>query len=277
MSENVEATEKKTSPEIEKIDIMNLVAAFWNGFKRLWFVLVIIVIVCTVRSYFSTSFSYTPQYVASATVSVTTPGGSYTNIESAQEMAAIFPYILTSGVLEDVVLNDMGLKSLPGQIEVEAEEGMNMLTISVSSDDPQMAYNVLQSVIKNYPEVAEYIFGETNLQILDETGIPSDTQREVVIRGSYKRGALQGMIISALILCLYVFLKRTVRTKEQLNKHINLHDLGSLPHVKMKKRKKEEYNNQMEYYSTDEYIEKIAREQLGLVMPDEIVFKVDNK
>ena len=48
MSENVEATEKKTSPEIEKIDIMNLVAAFWNGFKRLWFVLVIIVIVCTV-------------------------------------------------------------------------------------------------------------------------------------------------------------------------------------------------------------------------------------
>ena len=40
MSENVEATEKKTSPEIEKIDIMNLVAAFWNGFKRLWFVLV---------------------------------------------------------------------------------------------------------------------------------------------------------------------------------------------------------------------------------------------
>lgn len=40
--------------------------------------------------------------------------------------------------------------------------------------------------------------------------------------------------------------------------------------------KKEDYNNQMEYYSTDEYIEKIAREQLGLVMPDEIVFKINN-
>ena len=106
-----------------------------------------------------------------------------------------------------------------------------------------MAYNILQSVIENYPEVAEYIFGETELKILDETGIPSDTQREVVIRGSYKRGALQGIIISGLILCLYVFMKRTVRKKEQLNKHINLHDLGSLPHVKMKKRRKEEFNN----------------------------------
>ena len=243
MSENVNGTENKNTSELEKIDILNLIAAFWNGFKKLWIVMLVIVIVCTLRSYFSTSFSYTPQYVASATVSVTTPGGSYNNIESAQEMAAVFPYILTSGVLEDVVINDMGLDYLPGTISVEAEEGMNMLTISVSSDDPQLAYETLTSVIKNYPEVAEYIFGETYLQILDETGIPSDTQKEVVIRGSYRRGALQGIVISAVILCLYVFLKRTVRTKEQLNKRINLHDLGSLPYVKMKKRRHEEHND----------------------------------
>ncbi len=31
-------------------------------------------------------------------------------------MAAVFPYILTSGVLEDVVKNDMGMDHLPGQI-----------------------------------------------------------------------------------------------------------------------------------------------------------------
>lgn len=226
MSENVKETENKNTGEIEKIDILTLIAAFWNGFKKLWIVMLVIVVVCTLRSYFATSFSYTPQYVASATVSVTTPGGSYNNIESAQEMAAVFPYVLTSGVLEDVVMNDMGLDYLPGTISVEAEDGMNMLTISVSSNDPQLAYDTLTSVIKNYPEVAEYIFGETYLQILDETGIPSDTQKEVVIRGSYKRGALQGIVISAVILCLYVFLKRTVRTKEQLNKRINLHDLG---------------------------------------------------
>lgn len=243
MSENVNGTENKNTSELEKIDILNLIAAFWNGFKKLWIVMLVIVIVCTLRSYFSTSFSYTPQYVASATVSVTTPGGSYNNIESAQEMAAVFPYILTSGVLEDVVINDMGLDYLPGTISVEAEEGMNMLTISVSSDDPQLAYETLTSVIKNYPEVAEYILGETYLQILDETGIPSDTQKEVVIRGSYRRGALQGIVLSAVILCLYVFLKRTVRTKEQLNKRINLHDLGSLPYVKMKKRRHKEHND----------------------------------
>lgn len=267
MSENVKKTENKNTGEIEKIDILTLVAAFWNGFKKLWIVMLVIVVVCTLRSYFATSFSYTPQYVASATVSVTTPGGSYNNIESAQEMAAVFPYILTSGVLQDVVMNDMGLDYLPGTISVEAEEGMNMLTISVSSNDPQLAYDTLTSVIKNYPEVAEYIFGETYLQILDETGIPSDTQKEVVIRGSYKRGALQGIVISALILCLYVFLKRTVRTKEQLNKRINLHDLGSLPYVKTKKRKNTEYNDLtlLNPRIAPDYEESVRRLRIGVM------------
>lgn len=242
MSENVRETEKTNTGEPEKIDILNAAAAFWNGFRKLWPVMLVIVIVCTFRSYFSTSFSYTPQYVASATVSVTTVGGSYNNIEAAQKMAAVFPYILTSGVLEDVVMNDMGLDYLPGKISVEAEEDMNLLTISVSSDDPQMAYDTLTSVIKNYPEVAEYIFGDTNLKILDETGIPSDTRKEIVIRGSYRKGAVQGLIVSGIILCLYVFMKRTVRTKEKLNRQINLHDLGSLPNVRMKKRKDRTFN-----------------------------------
>lgn len=244
MSENREVTENGKIDETEKIDIMNLVADFLNALRKLWPVMLILLIVCTVRSYFATSFSYTPQYVASATVSVAGPGGgSYSNIQSAQEMAEVFPYVLTSGVLQDVVANDMGLDYVPGSISVEAEDGMNMLTISVSSDDPQMAYNVLQSVIKNYPEVAEYIFGVTSLQILDETGIPSDTQKEVVIRGSYKKGFLQGAVIDAVILCMYVLLKQTVHSKDKLNKRINIKDLGSLPYVKQKKRKKSEYNS----------------------------------
>ena len=34
-----------------------------------------------------------------------------------------------------------------------------------------------------------------------------------------------------------------------------------------------ELENQKAYYSSDSYIEEVAREQLGLVKPDEVVFK----
>lgn len=243
MSDNRMVTENGKKDEIEKIDIMNLVADVINALKKLWIILLVIVVVCTLRLYFATTISYTPKYVASATVSVTTPSSSYADVEAASQMAEVFPYVLDNGVLEDVIIKDLGLDSMPGSVSVKAEEGMNMMTISASSGDPQMAYDLLMSVINCYPEVTEYIFGPTSLEILDETGIPSDTQKEVVVRGSYKRGALQGIIISGIILCIYVMSKQTVRSKDKLKKQINIKELGSLPYVRLKKRKKQEFNN----------------------------------
>ena len=153
-------------------------------------------------------------------------------------MAEIFPYILSSGVLQDVVAREMGMDYVPGSVSAQAEEGTNLLTMSVTSNDPQMAYDVLHKMIECYPEVAEFVLGETSLEILDETGVPSDTRREIVVRGSYKRGAAQGALAGLVILCLYVFLKKTVRSKEKLKKYINLPDMGSLPYIKQKKRNK---------------------------------------
>ena len=110
--------------------------------------------------------------------------------------------------------------------------------MSVTSNDAQMAYDVLHKMIECYPEVAEFVLGETSLEILDETGVPSDTRREIVVRGSYRRGAVQGALAGLVILCLYVFLKKTVRSKEKLKRYMNLPDMGSLPYIKQKKRNK---------------------------------------
>lgn len=228
----------------EKIDLTNVMLDVYHGVKRLWWLFIGLIIICAVQSYFSVSISYQSKYVASATVSVTSAGGmDYVNAQSAQQMAEVFPYILTSGVLKDVVAEDMGLDSMPGSIAVKADDGTNLLTISVSGNDPQMAYKTLKSVIKNYPKVAEFVLGETKLTVLDETGIPTDTKRVEVIRGSYKRGALKGAIIGCVILLLYVLSRRTVKSRKDLKKNINLTDLGSIPYVRMKKRKKETFHN----------------------------------
>ena len=228
----------------EKIDLTNIMLDVYHGVKRLWWLFIGLIIICAVQSYFSVSTSYQSKYVASATVSVTSVGGmDYVNAQSAQQMAEVFPYILTSGVLKDVVAEDMGLDSMPGSIDVKADDGTNLLTISVSGNDPQMAYKTLKSVIKNYPKVAEFVLGETKLTILDETGIPTDTKRVEVIRGSYKRGALKGAIIGCVILLLYVLSRRTVKSRKDLKKNINLQDLGSIPYVRTKKRKKETFYN----------------------------------
>ena len=224
MSDRVEQTDSRQIDEAEKIDLIKAVEDFLHGLKKLWLLILALIVLGAGVSYFRTTYTYTPQYVASATMAVTGPGGEYSG--TATQMAEIFPYILSSGVLQDVVAREMGMDYVPGSVSVQAEEGTNLLTMSVTSNDPQMAYDVLHKMIECYPEVAEFVLGETSLEILDETGVPSDTRREIVVRGSYRRGAVQGALAGLVILCLYVFLKKTVRSKEKLKKYINLPDMG---------------------------------------------------
>ena len=193
MGDYRDKSERERVDAPDKIDLTNVVLDVYHGVKRLWWLFIGLIVVCAVQSYFSVSTGYQSKYVASATVSVTSIGGlDYVNAQSAQQMAEVFPYILTSGVLKDVVAEDMGLDSMPGKISVEAEDGMNLLTISVSGNDPQMAYETLRSVIENYPRVAEFVLGETQLTVLDETGIPTDTKRAEVIRALISGGLLKG-------------------------------------------------------------------------------------
>lgn len=244
MSEYRERSDKRIE-EPEKIDLADLMLDVFQGVKKLWWLVIGLAVVFAIQSYFSVSSTYQPNYVASATMSVRTVGTSlsHVNAQSAKQMAEVFPYILTSGVLQDVVTEEMGLESLPGTIRASADEGTNLFTLSVSADDPQMAYNILQSVIKNYPEVAEFVIGETKLDILDETGIPSDTGRVAVIRGSYKRGAMKGAALGLVIMALYVVTRKTVKSRKELKKSVNLEDFGSIPFIHEKKRKKAKFRS----------------------------------
>jgi hypothetical protein len=73
---------------------------------------VVLVLTAVVASlfYYRTTTNYSPTYVEEATVSVEiVNGGSYANKNTAEQMGLVFPYILTSGALSDVIAQDLGL------------------------------------------------------------------------------------------------------------------------------------------------------------------------
>lgn len=114
--------------EPEKIDLKKFLPDIRRGIKKLWWVVIGLAVLFAFQSYFSVSSSYQPEYVAEATMSVKTTGnaGSYINAQTAQQLEKVFPYILTSGVLQDVIAEDMGLDAVPGTISASAEEGTNL-------------------------------------------------------------------------------------------------------------------------------------------------------
>lgn len=74
--------------------------------------------------------------------------GNYTDIATAQQLGKVFPYILTSGVLSDLV--------------------------------------------------AQFVVGQTEMILLDESGVPSDSGRTSITRGSVRKGAAAGLIAGIL-------------------------------------------------------------------------------
>lgn len=249
----------ETNTELEKLDITSLVDAFLHSLKKLWAVVLVLTLLLGGFNYFRTSSTYVSTYKAEATVAVyTSDNGTTANSRSAEQLGTVFPYILTSGVLKEVIMQDMGVSSLPSSIEVINVEGTNLLTIRVTSGDPDFSYQTLLSIIRNYPKVAEYVVGYTVMEIVDDSGVPQDSGRTVAVRGNALKGAAVGFALGMVVVVMHMLMYRTIRTSKDVKSFSNVDHLGTLPVYKKKKRKNTSSSiNILEHNVQQDYLESI--------------------
>ncbi|MCD8020635.1 MAG: hypothetical protein LUF92_13975 [Clostridiales bacterium] len=238
--------ENEQSNKLNLIGILHLTTIIddmWRGLKKFFWLLILLVCLCTGIFYARTRFSYTPSYEAysSFVVSTSSPySSSYYNSTTATQLSKTFPYILTSGALSQVVANDLGLSELPVTISAESVSDSALFTIKVTGTDAQLTYDVLQSVIENYPEVADYIIGSTELTLLDESGVPEEPVNPPNYLRGARNGAVIGLFFAIVLLLLYSFTRNTVRRKEDMSARTSIVHLGTVPMIKFKKRGKQQ-------------------------------------
>lgn len=225
------------------INLSAFVLDIWKGIKKFGWLVLLLVMTSAGISCLRTYQSYSPYYTASATFTVGLSKDSATdsiyedNLQSYQ-MSKTFPYIVTSGVLKSVIAEDLGVAYISESISAENVENTNLFTIEVSSGNAQRAYDVLQSVIVNYPKVAETVVGRTQLVMLDETGVPKEPVNTIDYKSSVKQGIIPGASFGGLIILLYALTRRTIHGIEDLVKLTSVKHIGSLPEVVFKKRGK---------------------------------------
>lgn len=255
-----------TNQDEGKIDLNIFLEEIVHALRRVWWVIILLTIVFGAAFYLRVKTSYVPKFEAEATLSINAvksdnvfDSENPTNIATAQQLGKVFPYILTSGVLSDMVARDLESEYVPGTISVEAVENTNLVTIKVEAQDGQTAYDILQSVIKNYPEVAQFVIGQTEISILDDSGVPEDTGSEYVARGSVKQGALVGFLVGIAILFLYMITHRTIRYPGDFKAMLNIPCVGVIPQYRKKKRRKKTKQNIniMNKNISQEYLESI--------------------
>lgn len=226
---------------IELFDISVLVENMWRGFRQFWWIFLVLISLLSTLFYTKARMNYRPLYKATSTFVISlnqavSYSSEYYNNATASQMSKTFPYILNSGVLQTVVARDLGLDGISESITAEAMEDTNLFELSVTGSDPQRAYDVLQSVITNYPSVAEFVIGDTQLYVLDESGVPESPINPADYMPEAKKGAFLGILLSAVVLVLYALTRNTIRKEEDLKKLLNMRCLGSIPMIQKKKR-----------------------------------------
>ena len=266
--------ETEMNEEGFEIDIYAIINNLWRGVIKFYWLVIVLAIISSGAYCWYMVQSYTPKYTASATFTVSlnidSDGSIFEDNIRASQMSATFPYILTSGVLKDIIANDLGVSSVSEAITAENVADTNLFTIKVTSYNPQWSYKVLQSVIKNYPKVAVTVVGDTHLNMIEETGIPKEPVNPLNYGSNIKIGVLPGLAIGIIIIFLYAITRRTIHKLDDLTGLTSIKHLGILPEVIYKKRKNNAnsialYNDKLPYfYQENIYKIRIRVEKIAL-------------
>lgn len=247
------STQNEENKQTEEglIDIVGLLTDYFRTLRRMWIWVLILAVAGGTFSYLRSYMTWSPRYTASATFTITasqdgsdSTTGSYAFYDNstAEQMANTFPYILTSGVLSRRAAETMGREAVSGQITAYSEANTNLFTMSVTDSDAGLAYETLQAVIQCYPEVSEVIIGRTNMQLLDETGIPAYPDNPRDGKGALVKGAGAGALLGLLWAGAVTISRMTVKKKEDFQTRAHMKCIGEVPQVTMKKRSRESRN-----------------------------------
>lgn len=227
--------------EENKIDIISMLGTFYKTIKKFWLFMLILVLVSVGIYYLYARIQYQPVYQSEATFSVNTSGSTTLgsgNLVSEQVKESL-PYIMNSDVMKNMIMDDLGLTWFPAKIQLESKESVNMFTVRVTANDAQTSYTVLQSLLKKCPSASVYVLGKIELEILDDSGMPS---APVNGYGSIKNlivGAVGGIVLSCVFALAYTLTNRTIQNEEDFRKYLSISCISKVPFITFKKRRKQ--------------------------------------
>lgn len=188
--------------------------------------------------YFAAKSDDTPVYTAYTTFAVNPVEtvkfkvGNQKNICIAL-VGKMTPSIIGSKALESLITEDLGLEpsqGFPAAIDSTVVNTTNVVKLTVKSGDPQTAYEVMQSALKNYKYIADTAIGSVGISVIDESGVPSMLEKSSPNgKKMAAAGAVLGLIFSLIVIFARLLMKETVLSEEELTWLLRTECVGQIP------------------------------------------------
>ena len=218
---------------------------FAIALKHLIWIPLILTLLAGAFGYFRADRKFAPVYQAEAVISVhaaysstldISSGNSFVDRSTAQSLSATFPYVISSEYSQMLLKKELKTDCVNGTITSASTAEAALFTITVTSSDPQDAYDILYAAIQIYPQVASNILGDTQIHVIN---IPLDPPAEPINQNpAVKTGLKYGLValVLSLVLIFVISLSRkTIHSSEDLHQVVNLKCLAYVPEIRMKK------------------------------------------
>ncbi|MBM6744356.1 polysaccharide biosynthesis tyrosine autokinase [Drancourtella massiliensis] len=219
-----------------RLDEISILCIIRDLLKNIW-----VILLAAAAGWFAVtgvmSFLYVPEFTAQATMAVSARGGSnaYSSLSLTNQMAGVFSEVFDSNVLKEKIAEELGEDSINETIQATVIEETNLITLQVTSENPRRAYQVIQSAIRNYDEVSDYLFSNAMLRIVQEPSVPYAPSNAMNSSRYQKLAILAGAVGSGGLIVLLSILRFTVKTREGAKRNLDGRILELIPYERKNK------------------------------------------
>lgn len=221
--------------EMEEIDLSEL----FSYFMQRIYIIFAAVIICLVGGLAYTVFLKEPLYRSDVNVIVVskenqTPTTLQSEITANQKLAATYRELVESRrVLKQVIDNlelNYSVAELQNMISVENINETEIIKITVSSEDAKEAKTIANETAKIFQDEIVNIYNLENVSIIDKAELAKNPYNVNVIKDSVIYIAL-GLVLSCGIIFVVYYFDNTIKSVEQVEKHLGIPVIGTVPTV----------------------------------------------
>ncbi len=222
-------------------------SSFVKSLKSVGWIIIVLAVTVAVVVFTVSTVTFVPRYRSTVRFTITplvssnsSNGASVYNFNYnaalAAQMADTFPHIMRSGILYDIIQNEIG-RPVSVSITSKAVTDTNIFEVSVTAASPNDAYEVILLLIQNYPKVAEYVIGDTRMDVIEGSEpelatAPYNTNSRFIYSAL---ASVFGAAIGVLVVYIHSVRHKAINSKSDVEEKLNGDCICEIPLVKKKK------------------------------------------
>lgn len=204
--------------------------------KNLWVIL--LMCVSAVLCFTSDSrLTYVPSYTSTATfmVSAKDSTSAYNSLTTTQSMATVFVEVFQSNVLREKIAEKMPDGTFDGAISTNTVPETNLLIVSVTSSQPDTAFQAMNLLVENYNTISDYLFSNAQLEVIKDPVVPVAPSNPIRMQTSYPWVVVLTFIGTCGVIVAIYLMRDTVKTPTAARRKIDARLLRTIGHERKNK------------------------------------------